>query len=120
MEVQLVPDKRDQVTRLLTEWLAKQDFTLEEISSLHGSLGSLTIDIKWARPLFFGLQNAIRRHLTAQFHILQRWYKTSGRAALIAMELPETLSQRLEPLISRDKAHLLCFHYYSMTIVECV
>jgi hypothetical protein len=59
LEVTLVPEKRDQVVNLLTEWLSKQDFTLQEISSLHGSLGSLTINIRWARPLFFGLQNAI-------------------------------------------------------------
>jgi hypothetical protein len=107
LEVTLVPEKRDQVINLLAEWLTKHDFTLQEISSLHGSLGSLTIDIRWARPLFFGLQNAIRRHLTTQFHVMQRWYKTSERASSIAQQLPESLMQRLEPLIARDKAQLL-------------
>jgi hypothetical protein len=38
---------------------------------------------------------------------MQRWYKTSGRASSIAQQLPESLMQRLEPLIARDKAQLL-------------
>jgi hypothetical protein len=40
---------------------------------------SLTRHIKWARPLFFALQNAIRLELMRRYHSLKRWYGTSKR-----------------------------------------
>jgi hypothetical protein len=58
------------------------DFNLRDISSLHGSLESLTRYIKWARPLFFALQNAIRLELMRRYHTLKRWYGNSSRTNL--------------------------------------
>lgn len=91
----------------MTSWLSKSDFNLREISSLHGSLESLTTDIRWARPLFFGLQSTIRRVLVARYHVLQRWYRDSQRDAKLREQLPESLLQRCDALIARDKAMLL-------------
>jgi tRNA C32,U32 (ribose-2'-O)-methylase TrmJ len=58
MEVAIMAAKRAQMITLLVQWIQKTNFTLREISSLHGTLESFTRYIKWARPLFFALQNA--------------------------------------------------------------
>jgi hypothetical protein len=107
LEVSVVPDKKVTMLATVTEWLSKTEFTLREISSLHGSLESLTTDIRWARPLFFGLQNTIRRVLVARYHVLQRWYNDSQRVTKLQEQLPESLLHRCDALIARDKAMLL-------------
>jgi hypothetical protein len=107
MEVSIVPSKRQGAIDMLALWIPLKTFSLREISSLHGTLESLTADIKWARPLFFTMQATIRRALTLRYHLLSRWYSSSGRAQRLQEQLPESLMQRLTSLIARDKAELL-------------
>jgi aminopeptidase C len=47
-------------------------FTLKEVSSLHGTLESLSRNNRWGRAWFFALQNAIRAELIQRYHILKR------------------------------------------------
>jgi hypothetical protein len=107
MEVAILAAKRAQMITLLVQWIQKTNFTLREISSLHGALESFTRYIKWARPLFFALQNAIRLELNARYLFLKRWYNTSQRASSFANALPSALLHRLTGLIASDKAQLL-------------
>jgi hypothetical protein len=107
MEVAVLAIKRTQMIALLEEWTQKIAFSLREISSLHGSLESLTRHIKWARPLFFALQNAIRFELRRRYHILKRRYGTSKRIASLERDLTPALLHRLDTLIARDKAQIL-------------
>jgi hypothetical protein len=115
MEVSIVPAKRNGAIDMLAHWIPLKTFSLREISSLHGTLESLTADIKWARPLFFTMQATIRRALTLRYHVLSRWYGGSGRAQRLQEQLPEPLMQRLSSLIARDKAELL---WSSRTLIE--
>jgi hypothetical protein len=74
MEVAVLDPKRSRMIELLGEWTTRANFNLRDISSLHGSLEILMRNIKWARPLFFALQNAICLELMRRYHGLQRWY----------------------------------------------
>jgi hypothetical protein len=47
MEVAILAPKREQIIALLVEWMSRKIFNLRDISSLHGSLESLTRYIKW-------------------------------------------------------------------------
>jgi hypothetical protein len=107
LEVVTLASKRAQMVATLASFLLLESFNLRDISSLHGSLESLTRYIKWARPLFFALQNAIRLQLTARYHILKRLYNASGRASSLAGSLPPALLHRLDGLIAAEKAQFL-------------
>jgi hypothetical protein len=120
MEVAVSESKRAQMIEQLVAWIMKKQFNLRDISSLHGSLESFTRYIKWARPLFFALQNAIRRELTQRCHFLKRWYGSSRRAASIANELPGALWHRLKGLIASDQAQLLWSNGSPMTMTAAI
>jgi hypothetical protein len=107
MEVAILAPKRAQMITLLEEWIPRDTFNLREISSLHGSLESLTRYIKWARPLFFALQNAIRLQLMARYHVLQRRYNASSRASSLGASLTPAVMHRLAGLIAGEKAQIL-------------
>jgi hypothetical protein len=107
MEVATLDEKHDQIVALLELWIEMKTFNLREISSLHGSLESLTRYIKWARPLFYALQNAIRSELKQRYNKLRGWYERSNRAASFREALPWALLQRLDSLIASDKAQML-------------
>jgi hypothetical protein len=51
--VDILPHKREQMLDTLTGWKAKADFTLKEVSSLHGTLESLSQYNRWGRACFF-------------------------------------------------------------------
>ena len=70
MVVTILPEKRDMMLTILQDWILNiTDFTLRDISSLHSSLESMTRYILWARPMFFGVQNAIRQELRIRYHV---------------------------------------------------
>jgi hypothetical protein len=105
MTVSVLPEKRAIMTATLQDWLGNcVEFNLREISSLHGSLESMTRHVTWMRPLFFAIQNAIRHELTKRYHVLKRVYEKTGRADRIRAKLPPALLNRLSTLIARDKA----------------
>jgi hypothetical protein len=120
MEVTILEPKRAQMIEQLVPWITRTEFNLRDISSLHGSLESLTRYIKWARPLFFALQNAIRLELTQRYYFLKRWYGTSNRASSIANELPSALLHRLTGLIASDKAKFLWSNGTQMTMTAAI
>jgi hypothetical protein len=91
----------------LTGWKTKIEFTLKEVSSLHGTLESLSRYNRWGRAWFFALQNAIRSEVIKSYHVLKRWYDSSGRPARLRNALPPSLSDRLSSLVAKDKASLL-------------
>jgi hypothetical protein len=63
--VSVLPEKLAIIAATLQGWLYTcVEFTLREISSLHGSLQSMTRHVTWMRPLFFAVQNAIRHELS--------------------------------------------------------
>ena len=108
MTIGLVPEKRTMLKDILDDWISnRQSFTLREISSLHGSLESVTRYTTWARPLFFGTQNAIRHALIQRYHILNRTYKPDQRKEVLKKKLTASLEHRLGSLIAKEKAHLL-------------
>jgi hypothetical protein len=107
MEVTTLAPKRAPMIALLEEWIPRKSFNLREISSLHGSPESLTRCIKWARPLFFVLQNAFRLQLMARYHILEHRYNTSDRASSLEASLLPALFHRLDGLIGAEQAQFL-------------
>jgi hypothetical protein len=98
---------RAQLLGLLDTWLALVDFDLLQCAELLGHLGSATTTCRWARVLFFGLQNLLCLHLVAQYHKTSAYYKRTGRAASISRTLPPSLAKRFESLVARDVATLL-------------
>ena len=63
LEVTILPYKWEQALEMLGQWMEKKTFTIREISSLHGTVESLTHFVAWAHVLFFGMQNVIRHEL---------------------------------------------------------
>jgi hypothetical protein len=97
------------MTEQLYDWAyQRHDFTLRDISSLHGSLESMTRYVTWMRPLFFAVQNAIRVELKRRYFFLQRC-KDGGakRIKRLRDQLPAPLMGRLAILIAQDQAAVL-------------
>jgi len=107
MEVGITADKKEHMIATLHGWLSCGHYSIKDIASLHGTLEDMTRPIKWARPLFFSLQNTIRHTLHARYHTMKRKYATNGRRDAIARQLPASLQHRLESLIAIDKAKFL-------------
>lgn len=99
--------KRTQSLAELYPWLSIQDFSLPELASLHGLLGSLSRWCRWARPLFFAIQNEIRRILRVKFAALSAIYARSGRDISKFKDLPKHLEKRTASLIASAQAKLL-------------
>ena len=96
MTVSVLPKKRTIMTATLQEWLGNRvDFSLRDISSLHGSLESMTRHVIWMRPLFFAVQNAIRHELSKRYYVLKRVYAKTGRADKIRAQLPPRVTRPL-------------------------
>jgi hypothetical protein len=89
----MLDHKRTQLLGLLDIWLALVDFDLLQCAELLGHLGSATTTCRWARVLFFGLQNLLCLHLVAQYHNTSAYYKRTGRAASISRALPPSLAK---------------------------
>ena len=108
LTIGLMPEKRTMLIDILDDWISSvTSFTLREISSLHGSLESVTRYTTWARPLFFGTQNVIRHALIQRYHILKRTYNTKDREKALKRNLSKALEKRLCSLIAKEKAKLL-------------
>jgi hypothetical protein len=103
----MLDHKRKQLLDLLGTWLALSDFDLLQCAELLGHLGSATTTCRWARVLFFGIQNLLRVHLVAQYHKTSAYYTRTGRAASISKALPPSLAKRFDSLVARDVATLL-------------
>ena len=121
LEVCVLPEKRAVMAATLQDWLGNRaDFNLREISSLHGSLESMTRHVTWMRPLFFAIQNTIRHELSKRYYVLKRMYDKTGRAARIRAQLPPALLDRLSTLIARDKAALLWSSRTKLVITQSI
>jgi hypothetical protein len=99
--------KRTQLLGLLASWLTMSDFDLLQCAEMLGHLGSATTTCRWARVLFFGLQNLLRLHLVAQYHKAKGYFDRSGGAARISAALEPGLAKRFDSLVSREVASLL-------------
>jgi hypothetical protein len=121
MTVSVLPEKRTIIAAMLQDWLqSRTDYNLREISSLHGSLESMTRHVTWMRPLFFAIQNAIRCELSRRYYVLKRTYAKTGRANRLRAKLPPALLDRLSTLIARDKASLLWSTKTRLTITQAI
>ena len=121
LTVSVTPEKRTIIAALLQDWLDNRvEFTLREISSLHGSLESVTRHVTWMRPLFFAIQNAIRHELSTRYYVLKRTYAKTGRPDKLRAQLPPTLLDRLSTLIARDKASLLWSSRTKLPITQSI
>ena len=109
MNISMLEERREMLLALLATWVLtrRTQFTLQEISILHGTLESASHCVKWTRPLFCALQNAVRMELECRCHILKRRCDKSSRAAKIKQKLPAALAHRADQLIAKDKAQLL-------------
>jgi hypothetical protein len=94
--------KRLQLLGLLETWLSLTDFDLLECAEMLGHLGSATTTCRWARVLFFGLQNLLRIHLVAQYHKSKGYYDRSGGARRISQALPPSLAKRFDSIVARE------------------
>jgi hypothetical protein len=103
----LLDYKRTQLLGLLKSWLAMVDFDLLQCAEMLGHLGGATTTCRWARVLFFGLQNLLRKHLVAQYHKAKGWFDRNGGAARITAALEPGLAKRFDSLVSREVASLL-------------
>ena len=103
----LLDYKRTQLLGLLTTWLSMPDFDLLQCAEMLGHLGSATTTCRWARVLFFGLQNLFRVHLVAQYHKSKNYFIRNGGAARISAALEPGLAKRFDSLVSREVASLL-------------
>jgi hypothetical protein len=107
MTLFLLDYKRTQLLGLLSTWLTMPDFDLLQCAEMLGHLGSATTTCRWARVLFFGLQNLLRVHLVAQYHKSKGYFDRSGGAARISAALEESLAKRFDSLVAREVASLL-------------
>jgi hypothetical protein len=107
MSLFMLPYKRAQLLGLLVTWLTLPDFDLLQCAEMLGHLGSATTTCRWARVLFFGLQNLLRVHLVAQYHKSKGYFDRRGGAARIAADLPPALAKRFDSLVAREVASLL-------------
>jgi hypothetical protein len=108
MTVGLTATKRAILLEELATWTAvRTEFTLRDISSLHGSLESATRFIGWTRPYFFHVQNVIRQTLDQRYHILRRRYAARDREESLRRALTPQLMHRLCSLIAQEKAAFL-------------
>ena len=119
MTVGITAEKREILLEELYDWInVVHDFTLRDITSLHGSLESVTRFTMWVRPYFFSTQNEIRRTLEQRYHILKRFYKVKGREDAIRRELTPQLMNRLSSLIAREKAQFLWNNNVTLTMTK--
>ena len=107
LSVGLLPYKRSQLVDLLRLWDTKKDFSLLELAQLLGILENHTRYARWARCWYFALQNSARRALYARYHILHRKFALGKRRRSLSRHLPRSLSDRLGPLLAREKAQFL-------------
>jgi hypothetical protein len=107
MPLFLLDYKRTQLLGRLTTWLTLTDFDLLQCAEMLGHLGSATTTCRWARVLFFGLQNLLRVHLVAQYHKSKGYFNRSGGAQRLACSLPPSLAKCLDSLVAREVATLL-------------
>jgi hypothetical protein len=104
LTVCVLPEKRVIMAATLQDWLCNRtNFTLRKVSSLHGSLESMTQHVIWMRPVFLATQNAIRHELTKHYYVLKRVYAKTGRADRIRAKLPPALLDHLATLIARTR-----------------
>ncbi|CAB9527062.1 hypothetical protein SEMRO_1935_G306360.1 [Seminavis robusta] len=107
LTVGMLPHKKDQLLELLQVWVSRSSFDLLEIAHLLGTLENHTKYARWARCWCCALQNAVRRALTARFHIVSRRFNRAGREVHLRRELPASLLGRIESLVLRERAKLL-------------
>ena len=121
MTVGVTSEKRDILIEVLTHWITGvTTFNLREISSLHGSLESVTRVTGWARPYFFQIQNVIGKALEAQYHIMKRVYKREEREEALTKQLTPQLMKRLNSLIAKEKAAFLWNNNVKLTMTHAI
>jgi hypothetical protein len=59
LTVSMPQDKRTTLVAAILPWLSMTKFGLLEAGTLHSQFGSASTTCQWARPTFFGLQNAL-------------------------------------------------------------
>jgi hypothetical protein len=107
MKLFLLKHKRAQLLGLLTTWLSVLNFDLMQCAEMLGHLNSAAATCRWARVLFFGLQNLLRVHLVAQCHESKGCFDRSGGAARITAALEPGLAKQFDSLVAHEVASLL-------------
>ena len=92
---------------LLESWRHQQKFTLLEGAALLGPLSNPTKTCRWARPRHFAFQCAFGCALAAKCHQVEGHCNCSNREASIIANPPNDLLQRLDQVITQEKAQLL-------------
>jgi hypothetical protein len=107
LTVGMLPHKRERLLGVLRPWVHASSYDLFEIAHLLGVLENHTKYARWARCWYFSLQNHARRALFTRYQILARRYKREEHVLRFSRQLPASLLNRVDSLISRDQAQLL-------------
>lgn len=107
MTVGLLPTKREEAVRQLSNWLQKTEYTLREAATLNGMIESMARYNRWGRTYLTALQHEIRTALTARYGKLMRDSKAQRRAQQVAERLPRSAIHRTCSLVARHIARAL-------------
>ena len=107
MTVGLLPSKREEAVRQLSNWLDKTEFTLREAATLNGMIDSMARYNRWGRTYLTALQHEIRQALTTRYGKLTRDRKIQLRAQQIAEKLPRSALHRTSSLVAQHIARAL-------------
>ena len=107
MSFSLPADKRKQLLILLSEWTGRTSFDIIEAATLHGVLDNASRCCRWARPMFFALQNEMRKILHTQYHAVARIFQKRNCLHALQAALPTNKFSRLPFLIQQKRAALL-------------
>jgi hypothetical protein len=118
MTVGMLPHKRVELLARFSDWLSKQSFNLRELAELLGVLVSHVRYVPWARPWLFAIHNQLRRLLLRLWGISCRIKARSEprREAQLRQILPNTIWNRIQPILSRERAEFLWNHRLTMKL----
>ena len=106
----LPTDKRRALQEMLEEWIQKDNCSILEAATLHGTLADASRANRQGRTLFFGFQNALRRTIQQRFNQVRGYISRQGKTKKYTAELPKHLHHRIDSMIARDMAAMLWSH----------
>jgi hypothetical protein len=107
MTVGLLPSKREEAVRQLSNWLDKTEFILGEAAILDGMIDSMARYNRWGRTYLTALQHEIRQSLTTRYRKLTCDCKVQLRVQQIAKKLPRSALHRTSSLVAQHIARAL-------------
>ena len=102
-----LPDyKFDRIIAIIDQWLVRKSFTILDAASLVGQLIHASECCRWSRPVYFNLQNTLRRLILAEYSKVKSLAKRR-KLNLSHRDLPPSLAKRIQGLIARQIASLV-------------